>query len=108
MPRTKPKPSGASSQAADVLNLAEAAAYLRITQQEVLRMIREAGLPGRQVGEEWRLLKAGIQDWLRTGPPASGKEAQLALAGSWEGDPYLDEELKEIYRRRGRPMAEDE
>jgi excisionase family DNA binding protein len=110
MPRTKLKPdtSAPNSQQAEVLNLTEAAAYLRLAQEDVLRMVREQGLPGRQVGEEWRFLKAAIQDWLRTGSTWSSKEAQLAVAGAWKGDPYVDEELKEIYRRRGRPMTEDE
>jgi hypothetical protein len=30
------------------------------------------------------------------------------VAGSWKDDPYVEEELKEIYKRRGRPMTEDE
>jgi hypothetical protein len=30
----------------------------------------------------------------------------LSVAGAWKDDPYLEEELKEIYRRRGRPMIE--
>ena len=36
------------------------------------------------------------------------KEAQLAVIGSWKDDPYMEEELKEIMRQRGRPMPEDE
>jgi hypothetical protein len=31
----------------------------------------------------------------------------LQAAGSWKDDPYLDDMLKEIYQRRGRPMTED-
>ena len=34
-------------------------------------------------------------------------EAWMAMAGIWKDDPYVEEELKEIYRRRGRPMIED-
>ena len=33
--------------------------------------------------------------------------AFLALSGVWKDDPYLDEMLKEIYKKRGRPMVED-
>jgi excisionase family DNA binding protein len=110
MPRTKlkPEPVGPNGQQAEVLNLTEAAAYLRLAQQDVLRMVREQSLPGRQVGEEWRFLRSAIQDWLRTGPARSSKEAQLALAGAWKDDPHVEEELKEIYRRRERPMTRDE
>jgi hypothetical protein len=35
------------------------------------------------------------------------KEILLQQAGSWKDDPYLDEMLEEIYRRRGRPMTEE-
>jgi hypothetical protein len=51
-------------------------------------------------------LKSALQDWLRTPPPKKSKEAILALAGAWKDDPYLEEELKEIYNRRGRSMTE--
>lgn len=117
MPRTKPKAESspslptpvANGPTTEVLTLAEAAAYLRLPEADVLRLVDEQGLPARQLGTEWRFLKAAIQDWLRSGPPPKpGKEAQLAVAGSWKDDPYVDEELKEIYRRRGRPMTEDE
>jgi excisionase family DNA binding protein len=42
-----------------VLTLAEAAAYLRLPEAEVMRMVREQNLGARQVGSEWRFLKAG-------------------------------------------------
>jgi excisionase family DNA binding protein len=45
----------------DVLTLAEAAASLRVADDEVLRTIAAQGLPGRQFGTEWRFLKAGLQ-----------------------------------------------
>jgi excisionase family DNA binding protein len=93
----------------EVLNLAEAAAYLRLSEADLLRLVEEQGLPGRQLGKEWRFLKAAIQDWLRAGPaPKPSKAAQLAVVGSWKDDPLVAEELKETYRQRGRPLAEDE
>ena len=68
MPRTKPKSAlrsnKSSSSAAiavqptEVLTLAEAAKYLRTSAAEVLRLVREQGLPGRKVGTDCRLLKA--------------------------------------------------
>jgi excisionase family DNA binding protein len=82
---------------------------LRLPEADVLRLVAEQGLPARQVGTEWRFLKAAVQDWLRSGPPPKpSKEAQLAAIGSWKDDPYVEEELKETYRRRGRPMTADE
>lgn len=93
----------------EVLSLSQAASYLQFSEAEVLRLVEEQALPARRLGNEWRFLKTAIQDWLRTGPPPKpSKEAQLAVAGSWKDDPYLEEELKEIYQRRGRPPNEDD
>jgi excisionase family DNA binding protein len=93
----------------DVLTLAEAAEYLRLSPVDVLRSIHEQALPARLLGTEWRLLKSAIQEWLRSSPPpGANKEAWMSLAGAWKDDPYVEQELKEIYRRRGRPMVEDE
>ena len=88
----------------DVLTLAEAAAYLRLPEETICRLVKEEGLPGRKIGSEWRFLKAALQDWLKA---PSQKERLLQLVGSWKDDPYLEEMLKEIYKRRGRPMTED-
>jgi len=74
----------------------------------VLRLIHNQDLPGRFAGAEWRFLKAAIQEWLSKPLPRPSKEAQLAVAGSWKDDPDAEEMLKEIYKKRGRPMTEDE
>jgi excisionase family DNA binding protein len=92
-----------------VLTLAEAAAYLRLPETEVLRLVEDQALPARRAGNEWRFFRAAIQDWLRTGPlPKSNKEAWMALAGAWKDDPYADELLEEIARQRRRLQAEVE
>jgi excisionase family DNA binding protein len=101
--------TGRNGPLAEVLTLAEAAAYLRLGEAEVLRLIDEQGLPVRQIGSERRFLKAAIQRWLSTGTSReSAKAAQLAVAGAWKEDPLVDEELREIYRRRGHAAAEEE
>src|SRR6266849_6736797 len=102
-------PSAVNGLPSEVLTLAEAAAYLRLTEEEVLRLVDEQALPARQLGKERRFLKAAIQQWLSTGtPPTAGKEAQLAVAGAWKDDPLVDEELRETYRRRGRSRLAEE
>ena len=115
--RTKPKkktaPPSVAAQApatervTEVLTLTEAAAYLRVTEAEVIRLVQHQDLPGRILGTEWRFLKPALQDWLRASAPRGSREALLSVAGAWKDDPYVEEELKEIYRRRGRPMTED-
>jgi excisionase family DNA binding protein len=116
--KKRPKPVQAPVSAApeangppcEVLTLGEAAGYLRLSEEVVLRLVREQNLPARQAGAEWRFLKSAIQDWLRTGspPPKSNKEAWMELAGAWKDDPYVEAELKEIYKRRGHGAVEDE
>src|SRR4051812_30904800 len=71
----------------EVLTLAEAAAYLRVPETEVVRTVGPHGLPGRLIGSEWRFSRTAIQDWLRTPPEPSTKESLLALSGSWKDDP---------------------
>jgi excisionase family DNA binding protein len=91
-----------------VLTLAEAAAYLRLPEAEVVGLVRSQGLPGRRTGGEWRFLKAAIQHWLAT--PAqtweTRKAAILELAGKYKEDPDLEGFVEDAYRRRGRPMSE--
>jgi excisionase family DNA binding protein len=108
MPRTKKKPTspaenGPPAVAADVLTLAEAAAYLRVGEADVLRLVREQGLAGRQIGSQWRFLKPALQDWLRSGPEKKGLFRHI---GALPDDAQTEEMLEEIYRRRRAPVEE--
>jgi hypothetical protein len=115
MPRTKkptPNPTPqppVNGPAPEVLTLAEAAAYLRLPEKDVIGAVSTQGLPGRLIGGDWRFLKAAIQQWLsgiqRTGE--SPNAALLAFAGAWKDDPNLEDVVEEIYRKRGRPITED-
>ncbi|HEY7427492.1 MAG TPA: helix-turn-helix domain-containing protein [Gemmataceae bacterium] len=112
MPRTKKKtapstPPMGNGPGGEVLTLPEAAAYLRLSEADVRRLVAEQDLPARHLGEEWRFLKSAIQVWLSTPCTKENKEGIWAAAGSWKDDPYLEEMLKEIYRKRGRPMTEE-
>jgi excisionase family DNA binding protein len=118
MPRTKkkpqpapttPQPAAVNVPPSDVLTLAEAAAYLRLSEQDVMTLVHSQGLPGRCLAGEWRFLKTAIQQWLATAEPTleTRKAAQLAIAGTLKDDPYLEDMLEEIYRARGRPITED-
>jgi excisionase family DNA binding protein len=119
MPRAKPKSivnpnrpgNGVAPAAAglpDVLTLSEAAAYLRVAEADVLRLARQQELPSRLIGTEWRFLKSALQSWLGASQAKTGKTALLALAGAFKDDPYLDDIVQEAYRKRGRPVTEDE
>lgn len=118
MPRTKKKPAAqpltppaaTNGPAGEVFTLAEAAAYLRLSEADVVALVHGQGLPGRFTGREWRFLKSAIQQWLSFGTLTrqARKEAQLALAGKYQDDPDLMRICEEAYRQRGRPLAEGE
>jgi excisionase family DNA binding protein len=119
MARTKSKPVAIPQQefareavngtVGEVLTLAEAAAYLRLTEADVTGLVQSQDLPGRFAGNQWRFLKSAIQEWLRKPPPRFSKEGQASVAGllKIEDDPDLIPMMEEIYRRRGRPITED-
>ena len=94
----------------EVFTLAEAAAYLRVSEADLLDLVCSQSLPGRFTGHDWRFLKSAIEHWLSLGAPSpqARKEAQLALAGKYKDDPDLMRICEEAYRQRGRPMTEDE
>ena len=110
-PRKTPKPSpqvnGLAPPASEVFTLSEAAGYLRVSETDLMRLVTDQALPGRQFGTEWRFLKSAIQDWLRTPPKRGSREAILALAGAWKDDPLVEAELEEIYRKRREDLVED-
>src|SRR5260370_17588236 len=81
LPKRPRSPNGVGSRTpaefGEVMTLTDAAAYLRITEPDVLRIVREQGLPGRNIGSQWRFLKAALTHWLRPAPPQSHQEALL-------------------------------
>jgi excisionase family DNA binding protein len=101
-PKTKPA-RRSSANSGEILTLAEAAAYLRITEQDALRLVRQEGLPGRRVGDDWRFLKAAIDSWLGTPAPPDRGQFWQAHFGALREDPYLADIVREAYRKRGRP-----
>lgn len=115
MPRSTPKPkakprsaSPATDAGTDVLTLAEAAAYLRVPEAEIVRLVGPRGLPGRVIGSEWRFSRTALEQWLQAPSGSSSPESLRSLAGSWKDDPYAEELLRDIYQARGRPMTEED
>lgn len=52
----------------DVLTLAEAAAYLRVPEGELLHLAELREIPAQRIGGEWRFLKRALEHWLTYGP----------------------------------------
>jgi excisionase family DNA binding protein len=104
--RPMPAKTTAAFTNGEVLTLAETAAYLRVSEDEVARLVRDQGLPGRKLGDDWRFLKTALQDWLRA--PPSKKEGLLMQIGAFKDDPHLEEMLAEIHKQRGRRPAQED
>jgi excisionase family DNA binding protein len=118
MPRTKKKEQQAETPPpsvtlngpnGEVFTLAEAAAYLRLSESYVISLVHSQGLPGRYILGEWRFLKSAIQQWLATGEPTweTRKAAILEMAGKYQDDPDLEQIVEDAYRQRGRPITEN-
>lgn len=48
----------------DILTLSEAAAYLKIAEKTLLRMIYRREIPAAKVGNQYRFMRSVIEDWL--------------------------------------------
>ena len=108
-PQLEPQPATGNGPLGEVLTLAEAAAYLRLPEGDVVAAVSSQGLPGRMLGGQWRFLKTAIQLWLGVSQPTNEmrKAAILAAAGAFKDDPDLEDIVEDIYRKRGRPITED-
>jgi excisionase family DNA binding protein len=87
----------------DVLTLEEAAEYLRISADSMKHLLTSGSIPARQINGDWRILKSAMAAWLGEPTP---KQRLTALAGAWKDDETLPDLLRDIYKRRGRPMVE--
>ena len=70
------------------------------------RLVREQGLPGRRVGEDYRFLEAAVQDYCRrTSVMRLVIKAGRNPASGLKGDP--GEDRKRFTGNDGRPEAEE-
>lgn len=53
----------------EVLNLSEAARFIRVSEKTLGEMARNSRVPCQKVGREWRFLRRGLEQWL-AGPSA--------------------------------------
>lgn len=57
----------------EVMTLAEAAAFIRVSERTLGQMAREGRIPAQKAGREWRFLRRALEDWLARGGPAVGE-----------------------------------
>jgi excisionase family DNA binding protein len=51
----------------DILTPAEAAAYLRVSEDSLLKLANDGMIPAQRIGREWRFLRRALSDWLHYG-----------------------------------------
>ena len=72
----------------EILTPKEAAGYLRVHPQTVYRRLRAGTLPGAKVGDQWRLRKADLDEYLK------GRSGGTA----YDDEPLSAADLREIRR----------
>lgn len=67
----------------EYLTIPEVAELLRITERTAYTLAREGKLPAIKVGNQWRVARATLEDWSRTGglPPSADVQAEDGEAG---------------------------
>ncbi len=64
-----------------VLAVDGAAQLLNVSHDTIYRLARDATIPGRKVGNQWRFSKAALLAWLRDAAP-TGRSPSSAVVGS--------------------------
>ena len=88
----------------DVLTPDEAARYLRVSEETIVRQAADGRIPGRRIEDTWRFLKSALDDWLRA---QDSRTILLQQAGALADDETLPTLRAAIYAERGRPEVED-
>lgn len=91
--------------AIEVLTLEEAATYLRVSPEALLRQVIQRNLPGRKIEDSWRFLKTAIDDWLRA---SDSQNILLQQIGLLADDESLADLRTEIYQARERPEVDED
>lgn len=65
-------PPSAPPPAPDIMTIPEAAAYLRVSEAEVMRLIDDGKLPAARIGDSFRIARIAIEDFLNEEGTAGG------------------------------------
>lgn len=88
----------------NILTLEETSEYLRLPVETVLNQALKGNIPGRKIEDDWRFLKAAIDEWLRA---KNSRSVLLSQAGAFAGDDSLVQLRDDIYQVRGRSEIDD-
>jgi len=90
----KTKPASAPAPTQEVMTLSEAAAFLRVAENDLLDLAVHGRVPCRQVGSDWRFLRDAISEWLRGSADEvidadAARAHMLSTAGTFPDDDDL-------------------
>ena len=87
----------------EVLTVEEGADLLRVTREDVERLIADRRLPAQDIYGQWRILKVVVYRWLAAQHDINDI---LEFACAFRDDPDLEAMTAEIYRERGCSLIE--
>jgi len=50
----------------EIMTVGEVAAYFKISEQIILKLVKEGEIPSFRIGEHWRIKKSDIGDFIET------------------------------------------
>ncbi len=56
----------------ELMTVREVAAYLRVTEKTIYRLLRRPEIPASRVGHQWRFDRASVDNWLQRNPGGAG------------------------------------
>jgi PTS system nitrogen regulatory IIA component len=66
----------------EILTLTEIAGYLKVSEKTILRMVQSGQFPGVKVSNQWRFVRAIVDDWLSTRMHAAPTTSLLDVVGT--------------------------
>lgn len=87
-----------------VLTLSEVANYLKIPEEKIERQVIQGKIPAKRIENEWRFLKAAVDEWLNS---YDTRAILISQAGALSDDEKMEELRRNIYSERGRSETED-
>jgi excisionase family DNA binding protein len=84
---------------AEVMNLEEAAAFLRLTPEAVRQLAETQRIPARRVGEAWRFSRPALVEWLKGEDLAAIRGRQAPAGAPTVGEPRSGPTAEEIALR---------
>ena len=57
----------------EIWTVAEVAAYLRVSEATIYKLVRKKEIPGKRIGRSWRFWREEIEKWLKSQSRAAGR-----------------------------------